>query len=583
MDRNTEQNEKLSRELSYQWITNLNRLWSAIIIDELKKSGVIHFYPSPGMRNAPLLSALSNTTGIEIHSGIDERAQAYRALGQAKVTGTPSVLICTSGTALANYYPAIIESYKSRTPIIVISADRPPELIIGDANQTINQTNLYQNFVSQFIDLGSPTIECSLPTVARTVSSLYNRAYDLQRPVHLNLPFRLPLCHQEQFINPQYLKSGFNILERKQSFTTYLPKQTIIQSNQLTPISEKINTNTNGIIVVGELPNKLNKTNILNLIKKINWNFFLDITSSIKFELNASDGAIPTFDHPEIYEHFNRASPEMIIHIGGRVTSKSYYKLLEENPHIDLIHITNDSELKDPSFSVKTVINCDIDELAKNINLNNNFKTKNIFKEMIDKKIEIINNNKLSYPVISKAIIDCTPENMNLYLANSTVIRSFDSYASNLMNKQISIYANRGASGIEGLIASACGVTDATKKLTTLVIGDISFLYDLNSLQLLKDSKVIVIIANNYSGGIFSLLPIAQDKSLEVPLTTPHNYNFKYVCQQFGLAYTKAESKNQLTETYLNAVNKNQTCIIEVPFNNNDNVEIYKKLKTVKL
>jgi 2-succinyl-5-enolpyruvyl-6-hydroxy-3-cyclohexene-1-carboxylate synthase len=583
VDRNTEQNEKLSRELSYKWITNLNRLWSAIIIDELKKSGVMHFYPSPGMRNAPLLSALSNTPGIEVHSGIDERAQAYRALGQAKFTGTPSVLICTSGTALANYYPAIIEAYKSRTPLIILSADRPPELVIGDANQTINQTNIYQNFVSEFIDLGTPTTECSLSAVARTVSSLCNNASDLQLPVHLNLPFRGPLCQQEQLIDSNYFKSGLSLLEQKNSCTTYLPNQTIVNSDQLIAISEKINSNPNGILVIGELPNRLDKTNILNLIKKTNWNFFLDITSSIKFEFNASDGAIPTFDHPEIFDHFNNTSPDIILHIGGRVTSKYYYKLLEENPNIDLIHITSDLRLKDPSFSVKTVINCDLDEFAKNINLNNNFKTKNIFKEMINEKIEIINNNKISYPVISKAIIDCIPSKMNLFLANSTVIRSFDSYASNLINKQISIFANRGASGIEGLIASACGVADAAKKITTLVIGDISFLHDLNSLQLIKESKVIVIIANNYSGGIFSLLPIAQDKSLEVPLTTPHVYNFKYVCQQFDLDYTKVESKNQLTEVYLKAVDNNQTCIIEVPFSNNDNIEIYKKLKTVKL
>ncbi|WP_372652977.1 2-succinyl-5-enolpyruvyl-6-hydroxy-3-cyclohexene-1-carboxylic-acid synthase [Halobacteriovorax sp.] len=567
---------------------NLSVMWSSIIIDELIKSGVIDFYISPGMRNAPLVQSLLQRNEVNLYLGIDERGQSYRALGNAKATGRTSALLCTSGTALANYTPAIIEAKKSATPLIVLSADRPIELATSDANQTINQVHFYGNHVLADNCLGAPTEEICPQVIRNTLDHLIFRSrYPIKGPVHLNIPLREPLDMTEVHIAPKYIEKaeqGF----KKQYQTKYFPPTQGISPTAKNVIADIISNNPKGLLVVGSLPCSLDKVAIKEFIEKLNWPVFLDISSSLKYSYSIEDNIIPTFDHSEVYEKLSVERPTTIIHLGGRTTSKHYYRFLEEFEDINLITVNWSEEKEDPSQNTDFRIISEVDQFCQEmstvitpsktpININ--------WKEFSSKKCTLIDEANLSYPYISKKIIDNIQNSQALYIANSTVVRSFDNYLSLESKKEIDIFTNRGVSGIEGLMASAIGCAESIDKYTTLVIGDVSFLHDLNSLQIVKESKapLCIILVNNSGGGIFTLLPIANNKELLPYLTTPHSLTFENAAKLFDIKYKQISTTEEFDRGFVEAQTNKESIILEVIVDNDTNKDLYNKLKTVKL
>ena len=235
---------------------------------------------------------------------------------------------------------------------------------------------------------------------------------------------------------------------------------------------------------------------------------YLDVTSSLKFNFSLNDGATPAFDHPEVLNHYENEKIDSIIHFGGRLTSKFYYKFLEKNPTVDLITIQNISEKEDPSYQTKYRFLRQPNQMAKTllnifkneIDPNEKTPSQGIWKDFVLKKRDIIEKSPLTFPAISKSLVELVPEDSTLFLANSTCIRSFDSYVSPSEVKNLTIMSHRGASGIEGMLASSWGYLDCQKETPfTLVIGDISFLHDLNSLHFLTEEvrPFIIIVINS--------------------------------------------------------------------------------------
>lgn len=569
-------------------LNNLSNLWSSVIIDELVKSNVVDFYISPGMRSAPLVNSLLQLKNVNLYLGIDERAQAYRALGNSKATGRTSALICTSGTALANYLPAIIEAKKSAIPLIVLSADRPVELSATDANQTIDQTKFYSQHVMSDASLGAPTEQIDPAVIRNTINHLLFRSmYPTKGPVHLNIPLREPLGMEEEYISKDYIErcqKGFN----RSSHTKYHSPIQALSSSIVSEISEIINSTKKGILVIGSLPNSISKESIKEFIKKLNWPMHLDISSSLKYEYSLENNMIPTFDHPEVFDVLSKNVPETIIHLGGRTTSKNYYRFLEENTEINLVSVNWSENKEDPSQLTNIRIVSHVDQFCEQLKdvINPNAEELKVdWTDFVMRKIKIIESSPLCYPTISKKIVENIKDNSSLYISNSTIVRSFDNYISLKSKKNINIYTNRGVSGIEGLIASAVGSSEGSKTHTTLVIGDISFIHDLNSLQLIKESKssVAIILINNGGGGIFSLLPIAENKELLPFLTTPHELKFKDTASTFGINYKRVENPSEFEDAYISSEERKEKIIIEVIVDNDKNIEIYKELKTLKL
>lgn len=601
---------------------NLNWLWASLIIRESYQHGVRHYYLSPGMRNAPFIAALEHFSTLG-HSDffwdivIDERSAAYRAMGHAKYSGYPAAIICTSGTAMANYMPAVVEAHKNRLPLLVISADRPPELNLSDANQTIEQNLFYSQYVLAQANLGVPTIAISPKALRTTVANLISRSHlsgmGGPGPVHLNCPFRAPLDGSpDQGVSltdwDAYLQLALKDLDHPS--TRYAESYPQVAFEDLENVVKSLERANNPLLVVGELRPWISSDNIAALIKRLHIPFYLDVGSSLKYEYPLSEDHLataPSFDHPEVMQKYEQNPPDLLLHLGGRLVSRHYYEFLEAYQGIKVFAINDAPTKEDPAHqaSYRLVSRPDIfcrDLLSALKDSPTDFTPKapllkGSWAKLVQRKEEIIEevggDGPLSYPVISKAIIELIPENSSLYLGNSTVIRSFDSYATSKQErrKRCKTYTHRGASGIEGLISAATGLAE-TKLLkgdhtpTTLVLGDLAALHDLNALLALKNKAIplVIVLVNNFGGGIFTLLPMTQKEWLLKGMLGSHDIHFSGIAQSFGIAYQQAKTKEEFKSTYQDALTPGQTpLLIEAIFSHEDNHHLYQQLRTIRI
>lgn len=544
--------------------SNFTRFYAKFIIDQFIENNITHFFISPGMRNSPLIwAAIKNESAIVI-DGIDERAHAYRSLGYNKATKNLSCLICTSGTALANYLPAVIEAYKTGNQLLIISADRPPKLINGNANQTIIQAGIFGHYSSAELNHHCENNQISFELLQTKLDKLI---FTDPGAIHLNLGFEEPLDHSIFDINISNNDYSLEITKNLKSF----------EINNI--IFDK-----KPLIVIGD--HCENKEKILNLSHNFLKNIYADITSNIKFE-NTNE-LIPSFDHPEVFDYFKNNPPKQVIHIGGRVTSKKYYQYLNEEKDLSLITINNSHLNENPSGVKATKIDASAIEFFEYLNKKSiTFEpifAKRDLSEIINKKISLIDNSKLSYPSISKISVENLKDDINLVIGNSTYIRSFDYYTSVNNASLFHIFTNRGASGIEGLVALSQGVTFSNKP-TVLFIGDISLLHDINSLSTINKSysPLLIICANNNGGGIFDLLPISKDEKLLKHIVTEQNVNLKDICKGFAIDYLNIESKEEFKNSLHNWNQKPNNLFLDVTFSRKDNIEVYNSLRTMQL
>ena len=575
---------------------NINRVWSSLIIDELNKNNITHFYVSPGLRNAPLIAALAHAKSccqnISINMCIDERAAGYRALGYSKATGLPSVLICTSGSALANYMPAVVEAKKSNLPLIIISADRPIEYTLCDDNQTMDQSKFYGNYVQGEMNLGAPCQEISPRALTSTLSNLIHKSLFPQKgPVHLNCSFRAPLENTYLPLPADYLTNALDQINSLGPSTRYMPFNTTPLDESISEIASLLKNSKRALLVIGPLNPYDQAATVIEFIKKLNWPVYFDVSSSLKYQFNLLDNALPTFDHPEVQEALIKNPPHTLLHIGGRLTSKHYYTFLKQAPTVNLITLSLNKEKEDPSHHTKIRINADINSTLVKLSKELGPSALPALKLELDfgpftlKKIDLIDHGPLAYPLISKIIIDHIPNHSFLYIGNSTVVRSFDAYFSYENRKDITVATNRGVSGIEGFIASSCGAIDAIGKEIYLVIGDVAFIHDLNSLYFLKNLKapLKIILINNDGGGIFTLLPIHKEIPVIDLITTPHGHSFKKAAALVNIDYSEVRDERTLKSAFMSLQEKTHHCIMEIFIDNKTNKEVYDQLRTIKL
>mgnify|MGYP003671824191 CR=1 FL=1 len=569
---------------------NISRLWSSLIANQFLKLGTKHVFVSPGMRNAPLIAGFQAQKDIEIHVGMDERGLAYQALGYAKSSGYPAILVCTSGTAAANFYPAVIEAHKSQAPLIVISADRPLELAQTDANQTIDQKKLYGNHVKHFLDLGTAEEAMDLKSICRMVGFAWETA--IKRPfgpVHINVSFREPLDGKNTNIAEPIKAQASNIFDQKNPLRQLLGKL----SSDITPLIPILEQAKRPLIVVGELSLcdvRNSRTQVMESLRGCPYPLNVDVTSSLKFDFSIEDGLIPTFDHPEVYDYFHNNLPDLVLHIGGRLTSKHYYRFLKDHSDkFPVIHLSQSSQLSDSGHAITHSLNVNptlaIIELSKHWKAKTPTKT-SVFQDFIKKKIDVIEGtDKVAFPYISKRVIEMIPDGHNLAIGNSTIIRSFDSYASLAKAKGLNVLTHRGVSGIEGFFASSTGCALATSTPVTLVLGDVSAIHDINSLELISRSKtpVICIILNNYGGGIFTLLNLEKGKELYPVITSPHERKIAPMASAFNLKTWEVSKRDDFENAYKEALSSKTSSLIEVIIDSDANDKIYQELRTIKL
>lgn len=564
---------------------NISRLWASIIVDELAKNGITEFYAAPGMRNAPVLAAAHYHQMVNTFSFLDERSLSYRALGRAKASESIPLLTCTSGTAMANFAPAVIEANKSGLPLIVLTADRPSELVRTDSNQTIDQLNVFASHTCYNLSLEAPNEALSATRLRTLVSTAIGRAKINRRPVHINLPLREPLDATSAPISEQYLKASlasFNNSGAKMISSAY-------QNYQMDfGLQEEIVAAKNILLVVGKLDGKNDIHHYSDALRNIRIPKYLDITSELKYQFCLEDYLTPNFDHPEVLNVYEQSPPDIIIHVGGRLVSKHYYGFLERH-NCKLIHVTNVDFDHDPGFSNTHKIICDpLSFLTSMTKLGLNQAPPVMWHEFIEKKRAIIEQAQLTQPFISKNIIENINIDYDLLIGNSTIVRSFDNFVSTGHRSHVNVYTNRGVSGIEGFVSTLVGLSDENTRPKLLLLGDISFKHDLNALYMLnevgiRERNLTIIIINNFQGDIFNLLPVSKEKEFLPLLTTPHQDRFEKLISAFdGLIYEQCENKDDFNSLVAKAMAHDGVNIIEAITDNESNIELFKKLKTVK-
>jgi 2-succinyl-5-enolpyruvyl-6-hydroxy-3-cyclohexene-1-carboxylate synthase len=553
---------------------NMNFLWAALLIEELRRQGITHFFIAPGSRSAPLAFAAGNNPGIKTIVHFDERSLAFTACGYAAGSEKPAVLICTSGTAAANFLPGIIEASKKKLPLIVITADRPPELQKTGAAQTIEQENIFSAYVRWSFTIPCPTKKIPAEFILTTAAQLFSRTRgELPGPVHLNMMLREPLSpviDREGF--PPYTAAIQAWAATDSPYTLYHDRHISPTEISLKDAAARIERIKNGLILVGKISGKGDRAAVIAFAERTGFPVFADITSGLRLG-HRHPQVITYYDHI-LADHKDPIHYDGIIHFGGRMTSKHCMDLVASSPLNDYLMILGHPLRSDPLHKVTARYTLKpasfIEPLLPMLRQRPPTaaaKTLHPLNISADQAIEQpLSRPELSEPSIARTVSQLIPESHGLFLSNSMPVRDMDKYASPDGNRVV-VGTNRGASGIDGIISSAIGFAEGINAPVTLLIGDLAFLYDINALSLLQTSaqKLIIVAVNNNGGGIFSLLPSASNSQVfEKFFTTPHGFSFQSIAAAFNVNYSEPMTLPDFRNSYLDALKTVTSTIIEL-------------------
>ncbi len=570
----------------------MNQLWGYLIVEELVRNGIDYFIISPGSRSTPLTVAVARNPRASHIICIDERAAAFHAIGYARATTNPAVLICTSGTAAANYFPAVIEAATDNLPLIILSADRPPELRHTGANQTINQVNLYGSYPTWQFDLPCPTAEINPHVVLTTIDLAVSRARQLPcGVVHLNCMFREPLVPTNDAVEiPASLTDWQDRNRVYTKYATQIDTTTVSEIQEL--VAHIIKPTIRGVLIVGQLKEPSSYQWVVQLAERLNWAVFVDIQSGLRLRR----------DLPNLIHYFDRLlltdkaieleSIDTVIQIGSRIVSAGLLKWLAKYPPTNYVMVLDNGDRDDPNHQVMLRIESDIALFCQQL-LNNGFQRPpsewvqqlRSTSHSIGLIVADFLNEKetITEPWVARTVSELIPAYHGLWIANSMPIRDLDMYGSEYTNNP-RIGANRGTSGIEGSIAAATGFAVGLADPVTAIVGDLSALHDLNSFALLSQSSypVIVVVINNDGGGIFSFLPVAKSTDVfEHYFGTPHGLNFSHAAAMFGLKYYHPQTQTEFIDHYTQSLTNNQSAIIEVTTDRQANWQLHQDLQQI--
>ena len=533
-----------------------------IFLEELIIRGIKNIVISPGSRSTALVNnILVNKEFFDVTMILDERSAGYFALGISKKTNSPTVLICTSGTATLNYSPAVAEAFYSKIPLLIITADRPMHFRNTGANQTLNQNNLYQNNIKWFYDIPVNADNRIFSNIAH--KALSNSDNYPKGPVQINWQFTEPFTHGNiekiQLEKKVSIEKNESITDSEENFNNFL----------------EITNNKNGILLVGQ--HFENKNNLLKLANLLNWPIVADPLSNLREKKDYKENIIIDAGDILFRSSLKNIIPDIVLHIGSLPVSKFISSKLERaNKHIFLENSNRIAEgFNKIDLHLKTSSEVLVRYLEKNkdkiLSVNNKWKyLMRDYNVFIRKKTEGLINNyeELNY---KKSIIDNLPKDSNYIVGNSLPIRHLDI----ILNKNIecNFIGNRGLSGIDGNISIASGYSKFSRSNTYLDIGDLAFFHDIGSLiNAVKHSKNLTIVVNNNNGGqIFNLLPQKTDLKdiYKEWFITPHNdLSIRKLSESFGCNYENIDNKLELEKLIKNFTNKNIN-IIELNINSN--------------
>ncbi|MEG4336160.1 2-succinyl-5-enolpyruvyl-6-hydroxy-3-cyclohexene-1-carboxylic-acid synthase [Microcoleus sp. D3_18_C2] len=569
---------------------NTNTLWSSILAETLQRLGLTTAVICPGSRSAPLTIAFAQNKKIETIPILDERSASFFALGIAKKSGFPTALICTSGTAAANFYPAIIEARESRIALLIFTADRPPELRDCHAGQAIDQVKIYGNYPNWQAELAIPSASRGmLDYLRQTVMYAWERSqFPTPGPVHLNIPFRDPLVPvpdiavealETQF-NPEEFFAGLEPIFAGESSTP--PSPPLLRGGEENTMHQWHKC-SKGIIIAGVAqPQFAEKycSAIGQISKSLNWPILAEGLSPVRNHAQLNPHLISTYDLIlRNRELADKLTPEIAIQIGDLPTSKELRNWLNKTQPkryiIDPSHHNFDPlhgqtiHLRTSVEHLATAISPQIPPLNKGKSTpvpplskgglggvltspSNEYlqlwrNTEIQVRQTIDQKIATINN--IIEPKVSWLLSQILPPGTPIFIANSMPVRDVEFFWKP-NNLEIKPFFNRGANGIDGTLSTALGV--AHRNLSSILLtGDLTLLHDTNGF-LIKNKFVghlTILLINNNGGGIFEMLPVAKfDPPFEEFFATPQQMNFAHLCATYGVEHEVIEDWEQFKQ-----------------------------------
>ncbi|WP_147532710.1 2-succinyl-5-enolpyruvyl-6-hydroxy-3-cyclohexene-1-carboxylic-acid synthase [Bacillus marasmi] len=527
----------------------------AAFVGELVQSGLTDVVVSPGSRSTPLALMMAEHPGLRVHIQIDERSAGFFALGIAKASHKSVALLCTSGTAAANYYPAVVEANISRVPLIVLTADRPHELRDVGAPQAINQIHLYGNHVKWFVEMALPEATNEMISYAQTVCAraIATSQMTPAGPVHLNFPFREPLI--PQLDDPEL----FEKYRRVKGSIKIHGGQLTLPLGEFTRLAQTWSNSEKGIIVCGPIEDSSFQAALLDLAEKLQFPILADPLSQLRSGQHSKDLVIDTYDtFLRNQPAKDYVKPDIVIRFGAMPVSKALTIFLKENSEATHYVIDGGGGWRDPNAITSEMIYCDEALLCQAVLPHISARSQSSYLQrwtglntVTKQSLTIVNDEtKLSEAKLFYRLAELLPENATVFVGNSMPIRDLDSFFHN-NDKNIRVMANRGANGIDGIVSTALGAAFVHQPLY-LILGDLTLFHDLNGLVASKmhSIPIDVVVINNNGGGIFSFLPQSNHpKHFELLFGTPVDLDFSHAVQLYGGEYTKVNDWEHLAQS----------------------------------
>lgn len=537
-----------------------------ILTDLFKQHHVKHIVFSPGSRNAPLVIGFRNDNYFETKTVIDERSAAFIALGMAQQLQEPVAICSTSGSATLNYAPAICEAYYQKIPLLILTADRPPEWIDQGEGQSINQHAIYHNYIEGSFNFPVDENPDTSWQAGRITNEAINLSKKSSRPVHINLPFREPLY-----------QTGSSTSKRKK--TELCKIERIIGEDEIIKIANKWNQSQKKLILCGLMPQNDSLNEALSSFSK-------DPSTIILTETTANlqaDNFIPCIDRTlERIIGEPQMIPEIVVTIGGPIISKKIKSLFRKYNPSEHWHIEPTEATMDVFTSLTKIIPVDPAYFFNSLKDKTQIIQSSFQKIWLDQyhqskknHDDFIESIEWSDLKAHQLIHEHIPEKANFQMGNSTAVRYVQLFE---YKKDIQFNGNRGVSGIDGSTSTAMGAALVNDKLTLLVTGDLSFVYDINAFwNKTHPDNLKIIVVNNNGGGIFKIIP--------GPFSTPYGKehfeaenpaNLKHLAQAHNIEFLSANDIETTNKALKDLFNSRSTCILELETHHCNNEDVLK-------
>ncbi|MBX3060713.1 MAG: 2-succinyl-5-enolpyruvyl-6-hydroxy-3-cyclohexene-1-carboxylic-acid synthase [Anaerolineae bacterium] len=569
---------------------NPNIVWAQIFVAGLAQAGLTAVVIASGSRSTPLTLAFDAHPAIEVFVHLDERSAGFYALGMALALDRPVALVCTSGTAVANFLPALVEARMSQIPLLALTADRPPELRHSGANQTIDQVKIYGDQVLWSVDAPVPQPDAP-DVVLRHLHTLALRAYAAANglpkgPVQVNFPFRAPL----EPVSGSRLSvighpSASPITDYRLPITHGL---IILPDNQLDSLAELINENPRGLIVCGpRCPGGEFPAAAAALARKAGYPLVADPISGLRFGEWVADTAVLSAYETYLQTAPPWPEPQLILRFGAVPTSKWLNAYLDKIAPAHRLHIRENGVWADDSHRTTHFIQANetavCQQLITRLPQRDNEEWLTAVTTTEARAGQALEAN-LYDPYFDGAVVadvvDLLPPEATLFMGNSSPIRHLDQYG-RAQAKPLFAYASRGASGIDGNISTALGIQAMRPQPLVAVLGDITFYHDLNGLLQVAGGRsqvtgddlqpatchlpLIIVLLHNDGGGIFNRLPISNvDPPFTKLFLTPHGLDFEPVVRMFGLEFVRADGRAHFRQLLRDSLSDGRARVIEV-------------------